>query len=56
MSDIREVSICGLIIFVRVNSICEKCNQEKENILYYGEVCVNCDSPEPFSYERETKS
>jgi hypothetical protein len=42
---IEEIDICGHIVLKNVGEKCEKCGEEKTNIMYYGEVCINCDSP-----------
>jgi len=42
---IEEVDVCGHIVMVEVGEKCDTCGKEKVNIVFYGEVCVDCDSP-----------
>jgi NAD-dependent SIR2 family protein deacetylase len=39
---IEEVDICGHIMMVEVG---DKCGNEKQNIVFFGEVCTDCELP-----------
>jgi hypothetical protein len=43
--NIVETNICGHIHFRVAGDLCDKCGEEKINIMMFGEVCVNCDKP-----------
>ncbi len=32
----------GHVVMVKQYDICEKCGEEKTDIMFYGEVCINC--------------
>jgi hypothetical protein len=43
---IIETNIGGHIIIREACDVCEKCGEEKTNIMLFGEVCVHCDVPD----------